>query len=279
MRARRLLFPMLSVPALIVGSFAAATPAMAAACDGSSDAVGNGGFETPPVSPDTYTLFPAASVPFWETTDGFGEIEIWGDGFLGVPAAEGNAFAEINANTDATLYQDVTSTPGATITWTLDHRGRDGVDTMQVLIGDANVADVDGSAGWDYTSPDLMDGTSAWGTHSDDYVVPAGQTCTRLAFRAVSTASGSPSIGNLLDAVAISVTLPPEPTPTPTPNPTPTADPSGGVSPTTQPTAPPTDTLGGIEPGDAELPFIGGVLLVLASLASAAFVRIRLARR
>jgi hypothetical protein len=231
MRVRRLVVPLFAVPTLLLGSFAAAAPVLAAPCDTSTDMIGNGGFETPPVSPNTYTLFPAASVPPWQTTDGSGEIEIWGDGFLGVPAAEGNAFAEVNANTDSTLYQDVISTPGATISWSLQHRGRAGDDTMQVLIGDANVADVNGSTGWDYTSPGLTDGNSAWGMHGDDYVVPDGQTCTRFGFRSVSTASGSPSVGNLLDDIVISITLPPEPTPTPTPGST------------TQPTAPPTDTI------------------------------------
>lgn len=279
MRARRLLFPMLGVPTLVFGSFAMAAPVLAAPCDSAAETIGNGGFETPPVSPNTYTLFPEASVTPWQTTDGLGEIEIWGDGFLGVPAAEGNAFAEINANTDATLYQDVISTPGSTISWSLEHRGRDGDDTMQVLIGDADAADVNGSSGWDYTSPDFTDGNGAWGSHGDDYVVPAGQTCTRFGFRVVSTASGSPSIGNLLDAVAMTVTVPPEPTPTPTP--APTADPSGsgGVSPTSAPTAPPTDALVAADPRGSDLPFVGGALLILAALVSAAFLRVRLGRR
>jgi hypothetical protein len=263
MRARRLLFPLFSAPVLVFGSFAAAAPVLAAPCDGSADTIGNGGFETPAVTPDTYTLFPAASVPPWQTTDGLGEIEIWGDGFLGVPAAEGNAFAEINANTEATLFQDVSSTPGSTISWTLEHRGRDGDDTMQVLIGDADVADVGGTTGWDYTSPDLTDGNSAWGTHGDDYVVPAGQTCTRFGFRAVSTASGSPSIGNLLDAVASTVTLPAAPT----------AEPTAGE--TTPPTAPPTDTVVAV-PGPPGGPPIGGATVVI--LAALAWLGFGLAR-
>jgi hypothetical protein len=202
------------------GSLALAGPVLAAVCVGSGPSLGDGGFETPVVPANTFTLFPAASVPPWQTTDSAGEIEIWGTGFGGVPAAEGNAFAELNANSAGTLYQDVVSTPGATMTWTLQHRGRGGDDVMQVLIGDANVADVNGNTGWDYTSPDLTDGVSAWGTHTATFVVPAGQTCTRFAFRAVSTGSGSPSVGNFLDAVDFSISIPPGPTPTPTPKPT-----------------------------------------------------------
>ena len=210
----------------------------------------NGGFETPAVAADTFTLFPAAEVPPWQTTDGAGEIEIWGTGFLGVPAGEGNAFAELNANTAGTLYQDVISTPGATMSWTLLHRAREGDDTMQVLIGDANVADVGGAAGWNYVSPDMTDGTADWGTHGADYVVPAGQTCTRFAFRAVSTGSGSPSVGNFLDAVAFTVTLPPDPEP----------------GQTAQVTPPPTDMRAGTTPTGGGAPLAGIALLVLAAL-------------
>ena len=186
---RRPLTILASLALLALGTLVTAAPVLAAPCDGSGAALGNGGFETPPVAADSYNVFTTETAP-WQTTDVLGQIEVWGDGFLGVPAYAGNAFAELNANSAGTLYQDVVSTPGATMSWTLAHRGRGGDDTMEVLIGDANVADVNGSAGWDYTSPDLTDGVSAWGTHGDDYVVPAGQTCTRFAFRAVSTGSG-----------------------------------------------------------------------------------------
>lgn len=251
MRVRRPRVLLLTVPALVVGSFAVAGPVMAAPCDGSSDQLMNGGFETPVVAADSFTLFPAASVPPWQTTDGSGEIEIWGTGFLGVPAVEGNAFAEINANTASTLYQDVLSTPGATMSWTLLHRGREGDDTMQVLIGDANVADVNGATGWDYISPDITDGTADWGAHGADFVVPVGQTCTRFAFRAVSTASGSPSVGNLLDAVAFTVTAPPAPDP----------------GPTAQITPPPTDALATTAPTDSGPPLGGMAVVIIAALA------------
>ena len=224
MRARRPRLLLLTLPALVIGSFAAAGPVLAAPCDGSSDQLMNGGFETPVVAPASVNFFTTETAP-WQTTDGAGEIEIWGTGFDGVPAAEGNAFAELNANTAGTLYQDVVSTPGSTMSWTLMHRARVGDDTMQVLIGDANDADVNGATGWDYTSPDLTDSTADWGAHGDDFVVPAGQTCTRFAFRTVSTGSGSPSVGNFLDAVAFTVTIP------------------AGPDPTTQVTPPPTDTV------------------------------------
>ena len=269
MRVRRIALLSVTLPSLLLGTFAVASPVLAAPCDTSTDSLMNGGFEAPPVPPDTFTLFPAASVPPWQTTDGSGEIEIWGTTFLGVDAYAGNAFAELNANTPGTLYQDVVSTPGATMTWTLAHRGRDGDDVMQVLIGDANVADVNSSTGWDYVSPDLLDGNTAWGVHTDDYVVPAGQTCTRFAFRAVS-ATGGPSQGNFLDEVAFTTTIPAPPTPTPTPAATAVVV-----------TPPPTDA-GAVPPTGGDAAPIGALLLI-ASLGAVALaaptLRTRRARR
>ncbi len=232
MRHRTMLMPL--VAALVVGSVASvslARPALAAVCDGAGTSLGNGDFETPLVPADSYVQLPAASVPPWQTTDGAGLIELWGDGYLGVPAGHGSNFAEINATTAGTLYQDVVSTPGSTMSWSLLHRGRGGDDVMQVLIGDANVADVTGTTGWNYLSPDLTDGITAWGSHTADYVVPAGQTCTRFAFRAVSTGSGDPSIGNFLDDVGFTVTIPAPPTPRPTGKPTITPPPTATMIP------------------------------------------------
>ena len=117
---------------------------------------------------------------------------------------------------------------------------------MVVLIGDANAADVGGSAGWDYTSSPITDGVNAWGAHTDAFVVPAGQTCTRIAFRAVSTGSGNDSIGNFLDAIDITVTVPPPPPPPPPTDP-PAPDPTDPAAPVPTdaaapiPTPPPTD--------------------------------------
>jgi hypothetical protein len=275
MRVRRLSIVLLP-PALILGSLLGASPVLAAPCDGSTTSLGNGDFETPVVPADTYVLFPAASVPPWQTTDGAGEIELWGTGFLGVPAFEGNGFAELNANTAGTLYQDVVSTSGEVMTWSLAHRAREGDDVMQVLIGDASTADVNGTAGWDYISPDLTDGVDAWGTHTDQFIVPTGQTCTRLAFRAVVAGSGNDSIGNFLDAVEFAISVPPEPEPTDPPAPAPSDPPA--PNPTTAATAPPTDTVS-LEPSRTESDPGPAPLLVLAALAIATVALRRLASR
>jgi hypothetical protein len=153
------------------------------------------------------------------------------------------------------------------MTWELLHRGREGDDSMRVLIGDATTADVGSDDGWDFISADLTDGTAGWGGHSDVYVVPDGQTCTRFAFRAVSTASGSASIGNLLDAVSFSIPVPPTPTPDPT------------AAPTADVTPPPTSA----EPlpqasTESTSALIPAALLVVAWLLTLGLTRRRLGR-
>jgi outer membrane biosynthesis protein TonB len=65
--------------------------------------------------------------------------------------------------------------------------------------------------------------------------VPPGQTCTRFAFRAVSSGVGRPSYGNFLDGVGFIVTIPADPTPTPTAVPDPTTTPVPDPTPTPVP--------------------------------------------
>ena len=64
----------------------------------------NGGFESFPVwGYDFYNGTTPTSG--WATTAPDNLLEIWGNGFLGVPAYEGNSFAELNANYASTLFQ------------------------------------------------------------------------------------------------------------------------------------------------------------------------------
>ncbi len=81
--------------------------------------------------------------------------------------------------------------------WSLRHRGRSGTDVMRVRIGaDLASAAVQGI---------MTDDNTAWGYYSGTYTVPAGQTNTVFIFEAVSTATGSLSVGNLIDDVQISI--------------------------------------------------------------------------
>ncbi|WP_282069066.1 isopeptide-forming domain-containing fimbrial protein [Bacillus pumilus] len=177
----------------------------------------NGGFEQPkarnagdtgsPGSENFWMYFYENEVPGWETDASDNRIQIMQNSnkfMVGPPdsnripvvAAEGTQFAELNAHEAAMLYQDVNTTPGQTIHWRLAHRGEHGPDTMQIRIGSASTpAD---------KLPVIQKMTSTydkWYYYTGTYTVPAGQTKTRFGFEAVSTASGSPQFGNLLDDV------------------------------------------------------------------------------
>ena len=134
----------------------------------------------------------------WATTAPDNTLEIWSNGFLGVPAYEGNSFAELNANYASTLYQDVNGLgDNNQINWKFAHRGRDGVDTMRLTITDL---------GWDQVygggndtvlfQGDFSDGNTAWGLHVG--TITSIGNLTRFAFEAVSAVGGSTQ-GNLID--------------------------------------------------------------------------------
>ncbi|XVQ07036.1 DUF11 domain-containing protein [Spirillospora sp. CA-255316] len=158
----------------------------------------NGSFEEPKVTSGYENRLPdasrpgARSVPGWRTTASDHLIEIWHQR-SGREAAHGEQYAELNANEASTLYQDLETTPGTTLYWSLHHRGRSGEDAMSVKIGPPG-GDADRT--WTFT-----DGTAAWGRHTGVYNVPAGQTVTRFAFEAGATATGDPTVGNFLDDI------------------------------------------------------------------------------
>jgi uncharacterized repeat protein (TIGR01451 family) len=154
--------------------------------------VQNASFEQPVIT-QSWIWEPNGTVPGWVSTDPVG-IEIWQSGFEGVTAPVGNQFVELNANAAGTLSQSISTTPGQILQWSLLHRGRAGVDTMQVLIGTSNSTLV--------PIRTISDGNTAWGRYSGAYVVPAGQTTTELAFRAISTATGDLTVGNFMDDVS-----------------------------------------------------------------------------
>ncbi|MEU7739303.1 Ig-like domain-containing protein [Nonomuraea sp. NPDC049158] len=171
----------------------------------------NGSFETPPVAVADWNIPDASTNPSvgWHTTATDNKLEFWRGGASGVPSADGQQFAELNANQVSTLYQDLPTVPGTPMTWSLYHRGRLGTDVMRVLIGapGATVAQTPTGA----SSPDISDDNTAWVHYTGVYVVPPGQTITRFAFASVSATGGSAAFGNFLDGVTFST--PPCPSP------------------------------------------------------------------
>ncbi len=60
-----------------------------------------------------YEIITNASVVGWDSTTS--EIELWDTNYNGVPAYAGNVFAEMNANVNGTLYQNICLINGETI--------------------------------------------------------------------------------------------------------------------------------------------------------------------
>ena len=135
------------------GSFAmkaVAAVAAALAMMGSANAsLVNGSFESPlgggaELTSDwasrNFVITDQNNVPGWKTTASTGNIEIWrqpGPDLTGVPAYDGQRYAELNADTIGALFQNVTGiTAGTQLGWQLAHRGRAGSDTMRLNIID-----------------------------------------------------------------------------------------------------------------------------------------------
>ena len=179
----------------------------------------NGGFETviPPLLPNSFIVTPAINVPGWSTSAGDGMIEVWretGPGILfnapTTPAHTGTNYAELNATTDSTLYQDIggvnTITAGAVVGWQLAHRGRLGIDVMQLTITDLGLNNAIG--GGDDTvlfTQQFSDGPSAWGFYQGTGLISLGNS-VRFAFGTISSAGGlGNTYGNFLDSTDFGV--------------------------------------------------------------------------
>lgn len=147
-------------------------------------------------------------------------------------AQNGAQYAELNCQAAGALYQDVLTVPGTDLNWQFYHRGRNGRDTMYLVIAPADrVRDVQTQTDLEnlidkiqrqdngYTEADgyflysATDGNSSWGYHSSNnqgtgaYEVPNGQYLTRFFFVAGDTASGNDTVGNLLDNVRFTTEL------------------------------------------------------------------------
>ncbi|MEI8021799.1 MAG: PEP-CTERM sorting domain-containing protein, partial [Schlesneria sp.] len=132
----------------------------------------------------------------WFTTESDHQIEVWGSGFNGVAAYQGNNFVELNAYAVGTLYQNANGIQtGDTVDYHFAHRGRAGVDTMQLNIKDIT------TGGTVLFSNNYSDGTTAWGFYSGSFTVGAGVAATDvIEFSYISISSvGGATFGNFLD--------------------------------------------------------------------------------
>ena len=136
-------------------------------------------------------------------------------------ASNGSQYAEINAGAAGALYQTIATIPGTTMYWSVDHCGRDGTDTMAVVMMPESrakgvttqsqlqtVLENPGNYGATVVT-NLNADQAVWTTHSGQYVIPEGQYETRFFFMAVKTANDNPYVGNHIDNVWFSQQIPP----------------------------------------------------------------------
>ena len=192
----------------------------------------NGSFEYPKIPAGTgYAFANGTRQLFWKSTaPGSGgtlgmDVELGNDSannpYLtpGSKANDGDQFAELNAEKAGSLYQDVLTAPGATLSWSFAHRSRKGTGTnvMYLVIAASKDAQkitnqseinaltakyqLDGDTveynGGTYTLWKFEGNPDYWQDHSGSYTVPDNQYATRFFF---VSATGT-TTGNLIDGI------------------------------------------------------------------------------
>jgi hypothetical protein len=107
---------------------------------------------------------------------------------LEAPAYEGKQLVELDASTQDTVFQDLALSSGQLLYWSLAHRGRNGVDTMELLIGPPEAP---------VSQRVLESPADTWTSYSGLYRVGRNESVTRFA---LASRSGTTE-GNLVDAV------------------------------------------------------------------------------
>lgn len=141
----------------------------------------NGSFEAPFVADSSFVY---ADPPGWTSSRPDGSLEIQGDGLV-VPALAGRQIAELNVSAPRSITQSVVVEAGATYEWSFHHRGRTGVDTVEVL--------VDGLSQGSFATD-----ASGWRRYSGQVVATSAELT--LVLSAVSPTGDS---GNLIDDVQL----------------------------------------------------------------------------
>ena len=101
----------------------------------------NGSFEEGPTFTGNYSQPDQSAVPSWSTTAFQGKIELFRKNtntyITGVTLEpkDGTYAAELNADEESTLYQNVKTSPSSVYEWGLDHGARNGTDIMALVIG------------------------------------------------------------------------------------------------------------------------------------------------
>lgn len=109
--------------------------------DSSVNKLQNGSFEDGPTFSGNYSQPDQKDVPSWNTTAFQGKIELFKENTntyiprVTLKPTDGTYAAELNADEESTLYQNVKTDPSSVYEWGLDHGARNGTDTMALVIG------------------------------------------------------------------------------------------------------------------------------------------------
>lgn len=109
--------------------------------DSSVNKLQNGSFEDGPTFSGKYSQPDQNDVPSWNTTAFQGKIELFKENTstyipgVTLKPSDGTYAAELNADEESTLYQNVKTSPSSIYEWGLDHGARNGTDTMALVIG------------------------------------------------------------------------------------------------------------------------------------------------
>lgn len=101
----------------------------------------NGSFEEGQTWTSSYSQLDQSKIPYWNTTAFQGKIELFKENTgvyiknVKLAPTDKSYAAELNADEESTLYQNVKTTPSSVYEWGLDHGGRNGTDTMALVIG------------------------------------------------------------------------------------------------------------------------------------------------
>lgn len=144
-----------------------------------------------------FEIITNGSVVGWDSTTG--EVELWDSNFNGVPAYAGNVFAEMNANVNGTLFQNICLINGEPIGWTFAHRARAGGAATQTAI--FQVANSSGTIIQSLATQNSTTANQVWNVNSGSttYTGPSG--LQRVQF----TTSNPGSYGNFLDGIQMTL--------------------------------------------------------------------------
>ena len=101
----------------------------------------NGSFEEGQTFTNDYTQPDQKAVPSWNTTAFQGKIELFRKNTntyisgVTLEPKDGTYAAELNADEESTLYQNVKTSPSSVSEWGLEPGARNGTDTMALVIG------------------------------------------------------------------------------------------------------------------------------------------------